>query len=72
MSKKLSSILDSSMKNDGSLSFFMFSNLQWISAFTTFPFTSFETLECINIYTKDKGTYRQDMQPQSELEFKYL
>ena len=45
MWKKLSPMLDSSKKNDSSLSFFMFSNLHWFIAFTRFPSTSnFSTL----------------------------
>ena len=44
MWKKISLLLDSSKKNDGSISFFIFSNLQWISAFTEFPSTGYHVI----------------------------
>ena len=40
MWKKWSPMLDSSKKNDSSLSFSMFSNLHWFVAFTRFPSTT--------------------------------
>ena len=51
MWKNLSLMLDSSKKNDGSISFFIFSNLQWISAFTEFPSITFSNIHAFNRLT---------------------